>query len=108
MKSLAATAAICLLTQSVPTQGVLTQGFLTQGLLIPSASAQTRNCKALTDPLDQLTCNARINPQSAAQQAKPSQYVPRTRRDITPDNTAISGDDEMMVNRKMNGICRGC
>jgi len=101
MKSLVATAALCLLTQ----------GLFLQGLLTQAASAQTRNCKALTDPLDRLTCNAMMNPQAAARQtpvSNPSQYTPRTRRELAPDSTAISGDDEMMVNRKINGICRGC
>lgn len=93
MKLLAATAALCLLTQ---------------GPLIQNASAQTRNCKALTDPLDRLTCNAEMNPQAAAGQTpKPSHYIPRP--DRTLDSTGISDSgDEARVNQKINGICRGC
>jgi hypothetical protein len=96
MKSLAATAAVCLLAQ-----GLLTQG----------ASAQTQNCKALTDPLDRLTCNARINPQAAAHQTplpEPSHSFARTRPDVRRDSTETSESDDVMVNQKINGICRGC
>jgi hypothetical protein len=96
MKSLAATAAVCLLAQ-----GLLTQG----------APAQTQNCKALTDPLDRLTCNARINPQAAAHEIpspKPSHYFGRTKPDVTRDSAEMSESDDVMVNQKINGICRGC
>lgn len=97
MKFHVATAALCLLSQAVFTQ---------------AASAQTPGCKAMMDPLDRLTCNARINPHSAAHaipSARPSHYIPRIRSDEMPASAAMSdGGDDMAVNRKINGICRGC
>jgi len=87
-------------------------GLLIQGLLTSAAFAQTRNCRALTEPLDRLTCNAEINPQAAARQVpplKPSRYNSATRPDTVSDSSGMSDSaDDAMVNAKINGICRGC
>jgi hypothetical protein len=51
-----------------------------------------------------------MNPQAAARQIpspKPSHSIAQTRPDVTPGST-ISDSDDVMVNQKINGICRGC
>ncbi len=97
MKFLAATAALCLLTQ---------------GLLPKAAFAETRDCKTLTEPAARLTCYDRINPPVATNPMplpKPSHYIPQTRPDGTAGSARLSeGGDDAAVNEKINGICRGC
>jgi hypothetical protein len=92
MKLLAVPAALCLLTQTV--------------------SAETPDCRTLTDPAARLTCYDKIKPPIATYPIplpKPSHYIPLTRSDGTPGSAGISEDGEdATVNAKMNGICRGC
>jgi hypothetical protein len=102
MKLFAATAAL----------GLLTQALLTQGLLTQAASAESMDCKTLTDPAARLTCYDKINPPVATYPIplpKPSHYIPLTRPDGTPATAGISEDGEDTVeNARINGICRGC
>ena len=83
--------------------------------LSAATSAETRDCKTLTDPAARLSCYDKINPPIATYPIplpKPSHYIPLTRPDGTtgsagPSEGSDSGDDAVM-NAKMNSICRGC
>jgi hypothetical protein len=81
-----------------------------------TASAETQDCKTLTDPAARLTCYDRLNPPVATYPIplpKPSHSTPLTRPDGTTgdaENTQATSDanDDAIVNAKMNSICRGC
>lgn len=92
MRILAATATICAFTGA--------------------ASAETQDCKTLTDPAARLTCYDKINPPIATfpiPLPKPMHPIPLTRPDGTPGRADPSGSaEDAEVNAKMNGICRGC
>jgi hypothetical protein len=77
-----------------------------------AASAETQDCKTLTDPAARLTCYDKINPPVATYPIplpKPAHPIPLTRPDGTTGTADVSeSDDDAVVNAKMNGICRGC
>ena len=78
-----------------------------------AAQAETADCKTIADPAGRLTCYDKINPPIATYPLplpKPSRPLPLA---TNPDGTRVytdsaGGDDDAMVNEKMNGICRGC
>lgn len=82
--------------------------------LAGAVSAETQDCKMLTDPAARLTCYDKINPPIATfpiPLPKPEHHIPLTRPDgaqgsAGPDVSESADDAE--VNAKMNGICRGC
>ena len=92
MRFLAAMAAVCALTQT--------------------ASAETQDCKALTDPAARLTCYDKINPPIATYPIplpKPSHPIPLTRPDGTTGSADVSESaEDMMMRTKMKSICHGC
>jgi hypothetical protein len=77
------------------------------------AHAETTDCKTIADPATRLTCYDKINPPIATYPLplpKPSRPLPLA---TNPDGTRVytestGGDDDAMVNARMNGICRGC
>lgn len=77
-----------------------------------AASAETQDCKTLTDPAARLTCYDKINPPVATYPIplpKPAHPIPLTRPDGTTGSADVSAsDDDAVVNARMNGICRGC
>jgi hypothetical protein len=77
-----------------------------------TASAETQDCKTLTDPAARLTCYDKINPPVASYPIplpKPAHSIPLTRPDGTTGSAEVSeSGDDALVNAKMNGICRGC
>jgi hypothetical protein len=77
-----------------------------------AASAETKDCKTLTDPAARLTCYDKINPPVATYPIplpKPSYPIPLTRPDGTPGSAETSDNTEdSMLHAKMNSICRGC
>jgi hypothetical protein len=77
-----------------------------------AAQAETKDCKTITDPALRLSCYDKINPPIATYPIplpKPSHLIPLTRPDGTPGYAGpVEGDDDVTVNSKMNGICRGC
>ena len=77
-----------------------------------AASAETQDCKRLADPAARLTCYDKINPPVATYPIplpKPVRPIPLTRPDGTSGSTDVSeSGDDVVVNAKMNGICRGC
>jgi hypothetical protein len=82
--------------------------------LSQKASAESQDCKTITDPASRLTCYDKLNPPVATYPIplpKPTHAIPITRTDGTVDylggSDATSGDDAM-VNAKLHGICRGC
>lgn len=99
---------------------VLVTGFLAAtvalGLSTAAASAETQDCKTLTDPAARLTCYDRLNPPVATYPIplpKPSHAIPLTRPDGTTgdaESTQATSDanEDAIVNAKMNSICRGC
>lgn len=94
MRALAAMIVICALTEA--------------------ASAQTRDCKTLTEPAARLTCYDKLNPPIATfpiPLPEPARQIPLTRPDGTQGSAGgdiPDSSDDAMVNAKMNGICRGC
>ena len=80
--------------------------------LCQAALAETTDCKTIADPALRLTCYDKINPPIATYPLplpKPSQPIPlMTKPDGTKAYTDSSGEDDAMVNARMNGICRGC
>jgi hypothetical protein len=84
--------------------------------LTGAASAETQDCKTLTDPAARLTCYDRLNPPVATYPIplpKPSHAIPLTRPDgTTGDEESSQGtsdaNEDAIVNAKMNSICRGC
>jgi hypothetical protein len=84
--------------------------------LTRAASAETQDCKTLTDPAARLTCYDRLNPPVATYPMplpKPSHAIPLTRPDgSTGDMESTQGttdaNEDAIVNAKMNSICRGC
>ena len=82
------------------------------GVLAGPASAETKDCKTLTDPAARLTCYDKINPPIATfpiPLPKPAHPIPLTRPDGTPGDADVSESaDDAVVNSKMNSICRGC
>jgi len=78
-----------------------------------AAQAETQDCKTITDPALRLTCYDKLNPPIATYPIplpKPSRPIPITRPDGTREYLGGSegGEDDPVVNAKMNGICRGC
>jgi len=81
--------------------------------LCQAARAETADCKTIADPAARLTCYDKINPPIATYPLplpKPSRPLPLA---TNPDGTRVytdstGGEDDAMVNAKMNGICRGC
>lgn len=92
MKWIAAIAVICALTHS--------------------ASAETQDCKTLTDPAARLTCYDKINPPIATYPIplpKPSRAIPLTKPDgTTGSNVSEDSEEEATMHAMMNNICRGC
>ena len=86
------------------------------GALAGAASAETQDCKTLTDPAARLTCYDRLNPPVATYPIplpKPSHAIPLTRPDGTTGDAESSqstsdANEDAIVNAKMNSICRGC
>ena len=81
------------------------------GALAQTASAETQDCKTITDPALRLTCYDKINPPVATYPIplpKPSHFIPLTRPDGTPGSAGSVSEDDATVNAKMSGICRGC
>jgi hypothetical protein len=80
--------------------------------LTGAASAETQDCKTLTDPAARLTCYDKINPPIATYPIplpKPAHPIPLTRPDGKPGSAEVSeSGDDSVVNSKMNSICRGC
>lgn len=83
------------------------------GALWQAASAEPQDCKTIADPASRLICYDKINPPVATYPMplpKPTRPIPLA---TNPDGTRVytdssGGDDDAMVNAKMNGICRGC
>ena len=81
-----------------------------------AASAESQDCKALTDPAARLACYDRLNPPVATSPIplpNPSHAIPLTRPDGTAADAKSSqgtsdANDDAIVNAKMNSICRGC
>jgi hypothetical protein len=80
--------------------------------LCGAASAETRDCKTLTDPAARLTCYDKINPPIATYPIplpKPAHPIPLTRPDGTAPAADVSeSEDDAALNARMKGICRGC
>jgi hypothetical protein len=82
--------------------------------LSQKASAESQDCKTITDPASRLTCYDKLNPPVATYPIplpKPTHAIPITRPDGTVDYLGGSGptsEDDAMVNAKLHGICRGC
>ena len=78
------------------------------------ASAETQDCKTLTDPAARLTCYDRINPPIATFPVplpNPEHHIPPTRPDGRQGSSGADfseSAEDADVNAKMNGICRGC
>jgi hypothetical protein len=76
------------------------------------ASAETPDCKTLTDPAGRLACYDKLYPPVATYPIplpKSSYPIPLTRPDGTPGSSDVSDDGEdTMLHAKMNNICRGC
>jgi hypothetical protein len=85
---------------------------VTMGVLAGPAWAETKDCKTLTDPAARLTCYDKINPPIATfpiPLPKPAHPIPLTRPDGTTGSAEVSESaDDVVVNSKMNSICRGC
>jgi hypothetical protein len=96
MKTLAALAALCLVTH---------------GLLTQAASAETADCRRLAEPTARLTCYDRINPPFLDYPIpvhRRSDYIPRTRPEATPRSAAVSKSGDDPAKDKIRGMCRGC
>jgi hypothetical protein len=76
-----------------------------------AARSETQDCKTIADPALRLTCYDKIYPPIATYPIplpKPSHFIPLTRPDGTPGYAGSVDDDDVTVNSKMHGICRGC
>jgi hypothetical protein len=95
-------------------------GFLAMAIALSwtvAASAESHDCKTLTDPTARLTCYDRLNPPVAAYPIplpKPSHATPLTRpadgttADAESSQGTLDANEDAIVNAKMNSICRGC
>jgi len=78
--------------------------------LSSAASAETQDCKTITDPALRLACYDKINPPIATYPVplpKPSHPIPTTR----PDGTGyvdLQSDEDAQARAQMRNICRGC
>lgn len=71
-----------------------------------SASAQSQECRAVSDPAARLACYDRAAPPVAAEpKLHPNPY--RSKVDAQKYQEPPGGDDAQ-VTARMNGICRGC
>ncbi|MBR0828446.1 hypothetical protein JQ596_23185 [Bradyrhizobium manausense] len=77
-----------------------------------AASAQTQDCRAITDPTAQLACyNNEAPPAQAAkrQRPAPAPQKPKVDSEKYSEKSLESLDTEDAVMRaRINGICRGC
>ena len=100
--------------------GFLATGFLAATVALGAstgpASAESQDCKMLTDPAARLACYDRLNPPVATYPIplpKPSHAIPLTRPDGTTGDVessqgTLDANEDAIVNAKMNSICRGC
>jgi hypothetical protein len=80
-------------------------------LMQSAALAETPDCKTITDPATRLTCYDKLNPPIATYPIplpKPTARPLSMPQTSGTDNVGSPGDEDAMVNAKMNGICRGC
>ena len=79
-------------------------------MLSQAASAQTSECKSITDSGTRLACYDRVTAAAASSAAaKPTQRAaaPTPKADGTGYVDSISAEDAMM-NARLKNICRGC
>lgn len=77
--------------------------------LCQTATAQTPDCKSVTDAAARLTCYDKSMPPAApSAAARPAaRAAPAPRTDSSKYIDTISAEDALM-NERIKGICRGC
>jgi hypothetical protein len=72
--------------------------------LCQSASAQTPECKSITDPGGRLACYDKTVPPAAAKPALRAAPVSKTE----PKYVDTIGEEDAVMNARIKNICRGC
>jgi hypothetical protein len=81
------------------------------GALCQTATAQTPDCKSITNPAARLACYDKAAPPAAASASAPAKpqarAVPPSKVDGTKYVDSLSSEDAR-VNAQLKNICRGC